>query len=144
MPSRRRRPGAHAPTPTVDGTSRTEPARTRESGMVTAELAVALPAVVLLLAIVLGSTRYAIDHIRCLDAAAAGARAAARGDSTPAIRELTTRGAPPGAHTDIATEGDRVRVRITVPRSGPWPLSELPAPHAEATALREHTTDVTP
>ena len=51
--------------------------------MVTAELAVVLPALLLVLAVALSALGLAVDQVRCVDAAAAGARAAARGDSPP-------------------------------------------------------------
>ena len=53
--------------------------RLGEHGMVTAEFAVVLPAVVLVLALSLGALGLALDQIRCVDAARAGARAASRG-----------------------------------------------------------------
>ncbi len=45
-----------------------------------AEFAVALPAVVLVLALLLGAARVALAQVGCVDAARAGARAAARGE----------------------------------------------------------------
>ena len=49
--------------------------------MVTAELAVAIPAVVLVLAMCLAGVTAGIDQIRCVDAARVAARSAARGDT---------------------------------------------------------------
>lgn len=48
--------------------------------MVTAEAAMALPALLGVLALVLSVVSLAVDGIRCVDAARVGARAAARGD----------------------------------------------------------------
>ena len=53
-----------------------------QSGMVTAEFAVVLPAIVLVLGLSLGALGLALDQVRCVDAARAGARAASRGDRT--------------------------------------------------------------
>ena len=52
----------------------------RDRGSVTAELAVGLPAVVLLLVALLAVASTAIAQTRCTDAARAGARAAALGE----------------------------------------------------------------
>lgn len=52
-----------------------------ESGSVTAEFAVALPAVVLVLACCLGAVQIASQQVRLSDAAADAARTLARGDS---------------------------------------------------------------
>ena len=71
--------------------------------MATAELAVVLPAVLLVLAVALSALGLAIDQIRCVDAARAGARAAARGDTAAAVTRRGARGellparrSPPG------------------------------------------------
>ena len=80
--------------------------------MVTAEFAVVLPAVVLILALSLGAMGLAVDQVRCVDAAAAGARAAARGDSYGAVILVASRAAPPGAWVSMATSSDLVRVSV--------------------------------
>jgi len=80
--------------------------------MVTAEFAVVLPAVVLTLALCLAAMALALDQVRCVDAAAAGARAAARGDSYGAVILVARRAAPAGAWVSLATSGDLVRVSV--------------------------------
>jgi Flp pilus assembly protein TadG len=80
--------------------------------MVTAEFAVVLPAVVLVLALSLGATGLALDQIRCVDAARAGARAAARGDSYPAVILVVRRAAPSRALVSMTTSGDLVQVSV--------------------------------
>ncbi|MHC2186399.1 hypothetical protein ACVLV4_002057 [Rathayibacter agropyri] len=52
----------------------------QEEGSATAELALVLPAVVAVLALCLGSVASAAQYVRLIDAAADGARSAARGD----------------------------------------------------------------
>jgi Flp pilus assembly protein TadG len=52
----------------------------RERGTVTAEFAVALPALLLVLAACLGALRLGAEQVRVVDAAALAARSAARGD----------------------------------------------------------------
>jgi len=80
--------------------------------MATAEFAVMLPAVVLVLALSLGSLGLAWDQIRCVDAARAGARAAARGDSDGAVTLAAGRAAPSGAKVSVATSSTLVRVSV--------------------------------
>lgn len=66
------------------------PARRRDRGSVTAELAVALPAVGLVLAICVSGLRLASDQVRLQDAAGIAARALARGDPVPGGVEVAT------------------------------------------------------
>lgn len=80
--------------------------------MVTAEFAVVLPAVVLVLAMSLGALGLALDQIRCVDAARAGARAASRGDSSGAVILVARRAAPAQAVVSTVTSGDFVRVSV--------------------------------
>ena len=80
--------------------------------MVTAEAAVALPAVAILLAGVLAVV-VALDHeLRCVDAAHAGARVAARGQSDRDVTAAVQR-VLPGAVTSIARAGGLVTVTVT-------------------------------
>jgi hypothetical protein len=87
--------------------------------MVTAELAVAIPAVVLVLAICLAGVTAGVDQIRCVDAAWVGARAAARGDNSAAVREATLAAGPSGARVTVVADGARVTVTVEA-RSGGW------------------------
>jgi hypothetical protein len=87
-----------------------------QRGMVTAEFAVVLPAVVFVLALSVGALGLASDQIRCVDAARAGARAAARGDSAGAVILAASRAAPSDAVVSLATTGDIVIVSVV---SGP-------------------------
>ena len=69
--------------------------------MVTAELAVAIPSVVLVLALCLVAVKAAVDQIRCVDAARVASRAAARGDDPARVRALALDSAPTGAHVQV-------------------------------------------
>jgi hypothetical protein len=80
--------------------------------MATAEFAVVLPAVVLVLALSLGALGLAWDQIRCVDAARAGARAASRGDSAEAVILVAGRAAPSGAEVSIGEARGLVRVSV--------------------------------
>jgi hypothetical protein len=83
-----------------------------QEGMVTAEFAVVLPAVVFVLALSLGALGLALDQVRCVDAARAGARAASRGDSYGAVMLVTRGAAPSAALVSIGTSGDLVQVSV--------------------------------
>lgn len=83
--------------------------------MVTAEFAVVLPAVVFVLALSLGALGLALDQVRCVDAARAGARAAARGDSYAAVLLVARRAAPSGALISMDTSDELVRVMVVSP-----------------------------
>jgi Flp pilus assembly protein TadG len=93
--------------------------------MVTAETAVVLPVLLLVLAAAISAVTVVSAHLRCLDAAREGARAAARGDDVAAVRALAARAAPAGATTAVEMDGTRVRVTVTVevPPLGPVPLT---------------------
>ncbi len=108
--------------------------RPGQCGMVTAEFAVVLPAVVLVLALSLGALGLAWDQIRCVDAAAAGARAASRGDSAAAVILVASRAAPSEAVVSVDTTDDTVIVSVVSrPRAA---ASLLPAwLRASSTAL---------
>lgn len=105
--------------------------------MVTAETAVALPAMILLAAMLAWGVLAAAAQIRCIDAARAGARAAARGDADPAATARAV--APSGAAVRIVHGADTVRVTVEAPYPGPGGLgSVLPARlAASAVAARE-------
>jgi len=80
--------------------------------MATAEFAVVLPAVLLVLALSLGAWGLAWDQVRCVDAARAGARAASRGDSAAAVILVASRAAPAGAVVSMVTSGELVQVTV--------------------------------
>lgn len=89
-----------------------------DAGMVTAELAVAFPAVVLVLAVCLAGLGAVVDQVRCVDAARLGARAAARGDPPARVRALAARAAPEGARVSIGSTRGEVRVVVTATTGG--------------------------
>lgn len=82
--------------------------------MATAEIAVAMPAVVFVLVVALAGIGTAIDQVRCVDAARAAARAASRGDPPATIRDLVGRIAPAGATVRVGREGGAGLVTVTV------------------------------
>jgi hypothetical protein len=101
-----------------------------DRGSVTAELAAALPIVVLLMLAGITGVSAVITELRCVDAAREAARSAARGEpGVPAGQ----RAAPSGASVLVATDGDTVRatVRAPVRPLGPY----LPGFTVEGTAV---------
>lgn len=94
-----------------------------DRGTATAELAVVLPAVVLLAASCVWAVAAAAAQLRCVDAAGTGARALARGETTAAVTRAVAEVAPAGAAVTIRRAGDLavVEVRLTVRLPGPWP-----------------------
>ena len=109
-----------------------------ERGSATVEIAVALPALVLVVAIALWGVSVAAAHVACVDAARAGARAAARGEPLPAVRSAVLRGAPSGAQVAARRDGDLTEVEVSVALRAPA-LSGLPpiVVHERAVAATE-------
>jgi hypothetical protein len=87
------------------------PGSRRERGSATAEFAVAMPGVVLLLLVGLTAVAALIAKVECVDAAREAARTAARGDNGVAAG---TRAAPTHAHVSVST-GESVRATVTAP-----------------------------
>ncbi len=82
-----------------------------DRGSATAEFAVALPALILLLLFSIGTVNAVLTRMRCVDAARDAALAAARGgDGGTAAR----RRAPAGAAVSVWTEGDLVHAKVSV------------------------------
>jgi hypothetical protein len=105
-------------------------ARSRDRGSATAELAVGLPALVLLLLFALGAVDAVIARMECVDAARDGVLAAARGgDGAAAALDR----APAGATVSVTRDGTRVRaeVRVTVRPLG----RHLPGVEVSGTAV---------
>ena len=107
------------------------------AGMVTAETAVVLPVLLLVLAGAVAAVTVVGAQLRCVDAAREGARAAARGEDTALVTALASRAAPDGARTTVAVDGVTVTVTVTaeVAPLGPVPLRVPVA--ASAVAQRE-------
>ncbi|MFJ8443319.1 TadE family type IV pilus minor pilin [Kitasatospora griseola] len=101
--------------------------------MVTAETAVALPALVLLAAMLIWGVVAAGAQIRCVDAARAGARAAARGDSDAAA--VAAAAAPQGAKVTVALDATTARVTVEAPCPGPGRLAAVLSVRLSATAV---------
>jgi Flp pilus assembly protein TadG len=102
----------------------------RDRGSVTAELAVGLPALVLLLFAGLTAVSAVITKLQCVDAAREAARAAARGEPGAAAGR---RVAPDHAEVTVTVVGDTIVAKVTAPVR---PLgSRLPPLSVDASAV---------
>lgn len=104
----------------------------REAGMVTAETAVVLPVLLLVLAGAVAAVVVVGAQLRCVDAAREGARAAARGEPVAVVEAVVARAAPDGAITSVSVGAEGVRVTVSA-----WIAPLAIAVSAEAVALRE-------
>nr|WP_051107948.1 TadE family type IV pilus minor pilin [Actinomadura atramentaria] len=94
--------------------------------MVTAEVALALPSLVLVTAVALWGVAAASARLACADAARAGARAAARGEPLAAVRSFVARAAPRGAVVTVRRDAAETSVDVSA-RIAPPGASGLPA-----------------
>ncbi|WUG40494.1 pilus assembly protein TadE [Kitasatospora sp. NBC_00458] len=113
--------------------------RRGDGGFVTAETAVALPALVVLAAMLVWAVLAAAAQLRCVDAARVGARAAARGEADAA--GIARAAAPPGAEVRVELMADTVRVAVDAPSAAPGRLAGVLSVRlgAAAVAAREDT-----
>lgn len=88
-------------------------------GAVTAEFAVALPAVLLLLAMLLAGSAAGITQLRLEDAARAGARALARGEDPAAVDGIVRKLAGPSASAAVVPGGEWMSVTVSDRPAGP-------------------------
>ncbi|MFJ6179379.1 TadE family type IV pilus minor pilin [Streptomyces sp. NPDC092295] len=121
-------------------TARTHPARGRrpvrdgDRGFVTAEAAVAVPALAVFALALVWALMAASAQIRCVDAARAGARAAARAEPRAAAVAAARSAAPAGARVALGRTGDLWRVRVEAPTPGPGALALTLTAEAVASA----------
>ncbi len=86
--------------------------RCRESGSATAETAVVLPSLVVLLLLAVWAVMVAVAQLRCVDAASIGARALARNEPTALVIAAAQGAGPRGAHVRLARAPDTVTVTV--------------------------------
>ena len=97
-------------------------------GAVTAEFAVALPAVLLLLALLLAGSAAGVTQLRLEEAARAGARALARGEDAAAVDLIVRQLAGASAASAVASDGGWLSVTVSGKVPGavgsllPWTL----------------------
>jgi hypothetical protein len=109
--------------------------RAGDEGFVTAEAAVTLPVLVLVVTTLVWGLLVVLAQIQCVDAARAGARAAARQDPDGAVTRLAREAAPHGAKVTVSREGEHVRVVVVAAPPGlgalPFELREEAVAEAE-------------
>lgn len=112
--------------------------RRGEEGAATAELAVAIPSLVLVLALSLAAVDLGLAHVRCLDAARVGARLLARGEPPGSVMDQVRLAAPRSAGVHVGRSSSHVTVTVTarVPRLLA-PLGGVAAPRGVAVARLE-------
>ncbi|OKI99682.1 hypothetical protein AMK18_21535 [Streptomyces sp. CB01249] len=89
----------------------------------TAEAAMVIPVLAVFALALLWALMAASAQIRCVDAARAGARAAARSEPAPQVREAALSAAPGGASVEVEQAGELWRVTVTAPTPGPGRLA---------------------
>lgn len=104
--------------------------------MVTAELAIVIPALVAVLALCLSGLGLAVDQLRCVDAARIAVRAAARGEPPEVVEQIARQVAPPAASVEVTPGVDTVVVTITAAARTRY-LPGLPAASARVEAALE-------
>ena len=94
--------------------------------MVTAEAALVLPVLVLVLAAAVGALVVVGAQLRCIDAAREAVRAAARGEEHAAVVAVAAGAAPDGATVEVTASAEAVAVTVRA-RVAPLGLCFLPA-----------------
>ena len=107
-----------------------------DRGAVTAELAVALPAVVLVVAVLLVTVGAAGAQLRAAEAARTAARLAAFGESDDPVTAAAAR-LLPGARVEIRRDPPWVEVRVPAQAAGGWFTAGPLAVGSAATAWQE-------
>ncbi|MFJ5698590.1 TadE family type IV pilus minor pilin [Arthrobacter sp. NPDC093139] len=127
--------------PTPRGRTNSPRGRTTDSrGAVTAEFAVALPAVLMLLVMLLAGSAAGITQLRLEEAARAGARALARGEEPATIDGIVRKLAGASATSVVVSDGEWLSVTVTDRAAGPlgsvvpWTLTAKAEARGEAAA----------
>ena len=98
-----------------------------DSGMVTAEMAAAMPALVLVASLLLTVVGMAADSSRASDAARSAARAASIGTDEATVVDAARALAPQGSRVEVTTHDGWVHVEVSVQgrRFGPLQLPDV-------------------
>lgn len=111
--------------------TRAEPA---DAGMATAELAVTLPALALLLALGLYAVAAVSAQLRCVDAAAIAARLAGRGEVAALVQRQALSAAPTASAVDVSRRDGIVTATVSAVVEFPLLGGFLPGVHVHAVA----------
>ncbi|MDF6043209.1 pilus assembly protein [Streptomyces sp. JH14] len=140
--SERRRPGSRAGSGAGEDGAGKDGVEGRDRGAVTAEAAMVIPVLLLFALALVWALMAAAAQIRCVDAARAGARAAARSEPEAQVLAVARSAAPDRARVDLERAGELWRVRVDAPAPGLGPLALTLS--AQAAALAEDTVGVEP
>lgn len=99
--------------------------RPDDSGMVTAEMAMTIPTLVVVVAMAVAGVMAMTDELKCADAAATAARLAARGEPVDVVRATALKAAPAGATLQLLTDGTTVTATVTDQLTGPGVLDRF-------------------
>ncbi|MFD5770056.1 TadE family type IV pilus minor pilin [Streptomyces sp. NPDC127049] len=111
-----------------------------DRGSVTVEAAIVLPVLALFAMALLWALAASAAQIRCVDAARAGARAAARSEPAEAVTAAARAAAPDGARVAVVRDGELWRVAVEAAAPGPGGLGVTL--RAGAAALAEDVVGV--
>ncbi|PZG37381.1 hypothetical protein C1I98_25605 [Spongiactinospora gelatinilytica] len=108
----------------------------------TAETAAVLPSLMVVLAAAIWAVAVVGAQLECVDAARAGARAAARGESIEQVRQLVADLAPDGAEVAVLRDARTTRVSVSAQVRPKWG-ERLPAVSvgSDAAAITEPGAD---
>ena len=126
------------------GHSKSSRRRAGSRGAVTAEFAVTLPAVLLLLAMLLAGAAAGVTQLRLEEGARAGARALARGDDSAAVGRIVRTLSGASASAVVASEGEWLSVTVTDRVGGPlgatipWTLTARASTRSETAIASSH------
>lgn len=118
-----------------------------QCGAVTAEVAVALPSLILLLALLLGAATAGLTQLRLEEAARAGAREVVRGEPADQVEATVRRLAGPQSRLEVAEQGVWTTVTVGSSVSLPgmdflgWDLSASATARAELQEQAPRTPD---
>lgn len=118
--------------------TRAEPA---DAGMATAELAVTLPALALLVVLSLYAVAVVCAQLRCVDAAAVAARLAGRGEVASFVQREALSAAPRASAVDVTRHSGMVTVRVSATVDFPLLGGLLPGIHVHAAATELDDAD---
>lgn len=102
-----------------------------DDGYATAEAAVAIPALLVVLALAVGVVVCVGAQLRCVDAARVAARVAARGETDAQAQRAAEEVAPQGAVVRLVHRGDQLLVEVSADTR---PFGLFPALHVSARA----------
>lgn len=109
-----------------------------QRGSVTAEVAVVLPALVVLLALLLATAHVGSAQLRLEEAARAGAREVMRGESSASVQQTVQRLAGDNATAQVGVAGDWTTIEVRARVAGPLvELMDLEL-RASASGRKEH------